>query len=141
MVLFLYTSILKDSFIQPLLYCIYDSPWSQHEDFHVLWNYFNIDETLCLTCIHVYMGVGTGWGGVPFFCFIFFCWWVVQFFQFASNATVYDLLNDHVLWKKNQTTDPQIPNLNTTGSFVNKFSKKNIMQLFCVFDIKLFHEW
>lgn len=71
MVLFLYTSILKDSFIQPLLYCIYDSPWSQHEDFHVLWNYFNIDETLCLTCIHVYMGVGTG-GGVPFFCLIFF---------------------------------------------------------------------
>lgn len=28
-----------------------------------------MDETLCLTCIHVYMGVGTakGGGGVPFF--------------------------------------------------------------------------
>lgn len=95
----------------------------------------NIDETLCLTCIHVYMGVGTaggGWG-VPFFAwvFFFFFWWVVQFFQFASNATVYDLLNDHVLWKKNQTTDPQIPNLNTTGSFVNKFSKKNNAIVLC----------
>lgn len=137
--LFLYTSILKDSFIQPLLYCIYDSPWSQHEDFHVLWNYFNIDETLCLTCIHVYMGVGTAGGGA-FFCLIFFFWWVVQFFQFASNATVYDLLNDHVLWKKNQTTDPQIPNLNTTGSFVNKFSKKKML-LFCAFDFYKIVPW
>lgn len=94
----------------------------------------NIDETLCLTCIHVYMGVGTaGVGGGAFFClsFFFFFWWVVQFFQFASNATVYDLLNDHVLWKKNQTTDPQTPNLNTTGSFVNKFSKKNNAIVLC----------
>lgn len=76
--------------------------------------------------LHAYMytwALEPRWG-VPFFCLIFFFWWVVQFFQFASNATVYDLLNDHVLWKKNQTTDPQIPNLNTTGSFVNKFSKK-----------------
>lgn len=71
--------------------------------------------------------------GGAFFClsFFFFFWWVVQFFQFASNATVYDLLNDHVLWKKNQTTDPQIPNLNTTGSFVNKFSKKNNAIVLC----------
>lgn len=91
-----------------------------------------IDETLCLTCIHVYMGVGTA-GGCFFLLEFFFFWRVVQFFQFASNATVYDLLNDHVLWKKNQTNDPQIPNLNTTGSFVNKFSKKIIMLLFWVF--------
>lgn len=68
------------------------------------------------------------------------CLFLLEFFffffdeSFNSNATVYDLLNDHVLWKKNQTTDPQIPNLNTTGSFVNKFSKKKIMLLFCVFD-------
>lgn len=133
--LFLYTSILKDSFIQPLLYCIYDSPWSQHEDFHVLWNYLYRWDTLSYmhTCIHGRWNRG---GGMLFFAWFFF-WRVVQFFQFASNATVYDLLNDHVLWKKNQTNDPQIPNLNTTGSFVNKFSKKIIMLLFCFFWYKI----
>lgn len=70
MVLFLYTSILKDSFIQPLLYCIYDSPWSQHEDFHVLWNYLYRWDTLSYmhTCIH------GRWnrGGDAFFCLSFF---------------------------------------------------------------------
>lgn len=32
----------------------------------------NIDETLCLTCIHVYMGVGTAGGGCLFLLDFFF---------------------------------------------------------------------
>lgn len=138
MVLFLYTSILKDSF----------------KTFTILFLWKTMIITWRFSCLvklfismrhfvlHAYMYT---WAleprGDAFLCLSFF-WRVVQFFQFASNATVYDLLNDHVLWKKNQTTDPQIPNLNTTGSFVNKFSKKIIMLLFCFFFyIKLFHEW
>lgn len=123
-----------------MLYCFYDSPWSQHEDFHVLWNYLYWWDTLSYmhTCIHGRWNRGGGGGCL--FLLDFFFWWVVQFFQFASNATVYDLLNDHVLWKKNQTTDPQIPNLNTTGSFVNKFSKKKML-LFCVFDFYKIVPW
>lgn len=134
MVLFLYTSILKDSF----------------KTFTILFLWKSMITTWRFSCLvklfismrhfvlHAYMYT---WaleppGGMLFFAWFFF-WRVVQFFQFASNATVYDLLNDHVLWKKNQTNDPQIPNLNTTGSFVNKFSKKIIMLLFCFFWYKI----
>lgn len=107
MVLFLYTSILKDSF----------------KTFTILFLWKSMITTWRFSCL-------VKW-------FISMRHFVVQFFQFASNATVYDLLNDHVLWKKNQTNDLQIPNLNTTGSFVNKFSKKIIILLFCFFWYKI----
>lgn len=133
--LFLYTSILKDSFKIVTILFLWKSMITTWR-FSCLVKLFISMRHFVL---HAYMYT---WaleprGGDAFFCLSFFFWRVVQFFQFASNATVYDLLNDHVLWKKNQTNDPHIPNLNTTGSFVNKFSKKIIMLLFCFFWYKI----